>query len=470
MKIAVKLPGFGIFLFFVWIQGAFAQHIPNDKVVVNTIWIEGNKRTRESIIFREMAIRALDTISRSELAEKIEVDRRKIFNTNLFVTVNINPVSFTDSSRINLVVQVKERWYFIVLPVFQLADRNFNEWWYERNRDISRTTYGVYSSFSNVTGRRDKIRALAEFGFIPKFEVSYSNPYINRKMSTGFSAGAGYITNKTMPFRTWNDKLDYFNSEQINRRRFYSFVGLSHRSKFYTWHSLSLRWNYSRLSDTLSRLNPNYFLDSAKTQQYLQLSYAYTIDRRDNVVYPLRGYHLTVQASKLGLSSLDDINQGNLYAGYSHYLPLGLRFYFNSGVRLKASLPQRQPYFQTVGFGFGQNLVRGFELYVVDGQNYALWQNEVKFKLFEFEKTLKWIPVRQFSTIPFAAYISTYFDAGHVQNKYPRLSRTSLGNRNLYGGGIGLDMVTFYNVIITLNYTKNSIGEQRFFFNISRDI
>ncbi len=442
---------------------------PDSVAIINQISIEGNRRTLDRVILRELSVKPGDTISIADLATQLETERRKIFNINLFITVDITPRFLPDSTHADILISVKERWYFIVFPVFQLADRNFNEWWYDRNKDLRRTIYGAYLSFSNLTGRRDKIRMLAEFGFIPKFEISYSLPYIDKSMKNGVSVGTGYLTNKTMAFRTWNDKLEYLNSEKNNRRRFYSYVNFTHRNKFYASHSVDLRWSRAVISDTIASLNPNYFLDGHKKQSYFQLSYTYTFDRRDNFLYPLRGRLLVIQGSQLGLLSSDDIHQSNLYLWYTHYFPLGKKWFANSGLKTKWSAPSRQPYYQTVGLGFRQTLVRGYELYVIDGQNYALLQNELKYKIFDIQRTFKWIPVKQFNTIPLAAYLNTYADAGYVGNKYPELSRTHLGNRPLYGAGAGLDFVTFYNTIITFNYTVNSLSERRFFFNLSRD-
>jgi outer membrane protein assembly factor BamA len=453
-------------------EPVFSQSVLFDStqhIIVGDIHIEGNHKTRATIIFREMALKSGDTLSKNLLSESLETDRRKIINTNLFITVDLLTRPNPDSIRTDVQVVVKERWYFIVLPVFQLADRNFNEWWYDRNRDLKRTIYGVYLSYGNVSGRADKLRFIAEFGFIPKFEVAYSLPYIDKAQKTGITVGSSYSTNKTMAFRTWNDKLDYLESDIINKERFYTYVTLTRRNKYYTFHGLDLRWSYTDIRDTIAVLNPNYLLKDRTTQKYFQLTYTFTYDRRDNFQYPLRGQSAGIQFSKIGLLPSDDINQSFLYGSYRKYIPLSKRWYFNSGVRARLSVPKRQPYLQTIGLGYRNDLVRGYELYVVDGQDYALLKNEIKYKLFSIQKHFSWIPVKQFNTIPLAAYINTFADAGYVWNHYPEFSNTKLGNSILYGAGTGLDVVTFYNIVARFNLNFNAKGERRFFFNISRE-
>ncbi len=405
--------------------------------------------------------------------ESLEIDRRKIINTNLFVTVDLltkpDQDSVSGNIRTDIKVVVKERWYFIVLPVFQLADRNFNEWWYDRNRDLKRTIYGVYLSYGNVTGRADKLRFIAEFGFIPKFEVAYSLPYIDKAQKTGITVGTSYSTNKTMAFRTWNDKLNYLNSEVVNKERFYSYVTLTRRNKYYTFHGLDLRWSYGKIADTIAILNPGYLLKGRTVQKYFQLTYTFSYDKRDNFQYPLRGQSGSIQISKIGLLPSDDINQAFIYGSYRKYIPISKRWYANTGVRARMSVPKRQPYLQTIGLGYRNDLVRGYELYVVDGQDYALLKNEIKYKLFSFQKHFSWVPVKQFNTVPLAAYLNTFADAGYVRNHYPELSNTKLGNSLLFGAGTGVDVVTFYNILARFNINFNAEGERRFFFNISRE-
>jgi outer membrane protein assembly factor BamA len=438
-------------------------------IIIGDIIIEGNYKTRSSIILREMAIHTGDTVTAAGVPELLEIDRRKIINTNLFVTVDMLTQLNADSLRTDIKVLIKERWYLIALPVFQLADRNFNEWWYDRNRDLSRTIYGAYVSYGNVTGRGDRLRLITEFGFIPKFEVAYSLPYIDKAQKTGITVGASYSLNKTMAHRTWMDKLDYLSSEEKNKDRFYTYIALTRRNKYYTFHSVDLRWSTTQISDTIARLNPAYMLDGRTAQKYFQVTYSFSYDKRDNAQYPLSGQSAGIQLSKIGLLPTDDVNMGYLYGSYRKYFSLGKNWYANTGVRTRVSVPGRQPYLQTIGLGYRNDLVRGYELYVVDGQSYGLIKNEIKYRLFSIRKYFPWVPIKQFNTLPLAVYINTFADAGYVCNNYPELSRTRLGNSMLFGAGTGLDVVTFYNIVARFNVNINAEGDRRFFFNLARE-
>ncbi|MDZ7935640.1 MAG: hypothetical protein U5M51_11920 [Emticicia sp.] len=132
-----------------------------------------------------------------------------------------------DNQQIDVIVEVKERLYLVVLPVFYLADRNFNEWWYERNRDFKRTIYGIYAKHSNLTGNNDQLRIRAEFGFVPNFELTYGSPYLDKKLTTTFLCGAFYGINKTMVYRTSQDKFQFAESEARQRERLNFYATLS---------------------------------------------------------------------------------------------------------------------------------------------------------------------------------------------------------------------------------------------------
>jgi hypothetical protein len=115
--------------------------------------------------------------------------------------------------------------------------------------------------------------------------------------------------------------------------------------------------------------------------------------------------------------------------------------------------------------------VRGYELYVIDGQHYGLWRNTIKYELFKREFNLKKIiKLSQFSTLPLAIYPNLYFDSGYIKNYFPIYSNSKLANKFLNGGGFGLDIVTWYNSNIRMYYSINQMGEKKFFFGISRDM
>lgn len=458
---------------FLFLQNPVALPLPDSvgAVVVREIRLNGNRRTRERIILRELDFRPGDTLQTADLPQRLELNRRKVFNTNLFVTVGAK-ISYLNAGEIDVEFDLREQWYILGYPVFQLADRNFNEWWYDRGRDLSRTIYGLNLRHRNVRGRAEELRINAEFGFARYLEAFYRIPYLDRKQKLGLTVGASFLDSKNLAYRTNLDKLVFLRSEALLRERFYANAVLRRRNKFYDFQFLELRYTTQTVADTIARLNPNYFLDARTRQRFWLLSYSYVYDFRDKGQYPLRGHVFGASVNRWGLLPTDDLDLTELYLTYARYLPLGRgkRWFASVVVEGKTSVPQNQPFIQTRGLGYGTDLVRGYERFVVDGQSYGYARNTLKFQALDrtfFLKPLR--KFRQFNTLPLAVYPNVYADLGYVANRYSERNNSRLANRWLFGGGAGLDFVTWYNVVVRLNYSVNREGQRGFYFTAGRE-
>lgn len=456
------------------------------KVVVRQVQLTGNFRTKERIIRREMDVKGGDTLTVFKLDSLLEYDRRKILNTNLFLSVELKKKVVVDTTQlpfytadakwmggltmVDIEVVLKEQWYLLAFPVFELADRNFNEWWYERGRDLSRTIYGVYALHQNLTGNNDRLRLRAEFGFIPRLDIYYSIPYLDKKQRTGITIGILRITNRSLAYRTNRDKLSFLGSDERTRERIVPYLTLTHRPKFYGYHSFSAQYSMTNVADTIARLNPNYFLGGKSRQRYLQLSYSHFYDRRDRGQYALRGYIYGFYLSKIGVLPSDDVDILEATFNWGQYIPLTKKLYFSYLTELKVATPARQPFLQTRGMGYGGDLVRGYELYVIDGPHYSYLKTNLRYQLLNRTFNLsKFIKLRQFNALPVAIYPNIYADVGYVRNPYPELNNSRLANRPLFGFGIGMDVVTWYNFVGRINYSFNHLGEARPYFAIGRE-
>ena len=464
-------------IFLVSSQTAFSRAIADStqKVVIRSINLKGNYRTRDRIILREMTLHSGDSVRLFDLPGRVAWDQRNINNTTLFVTVDVttqlipSPDS-TELDQLDLTVTMKERWYFIAYPVFDLADRNLNEWWYDRGHDFRRVIYGGHLSYRNVTGNNDKLQVAIERGFLQRTVLSYSRPYIDRAQKIGLRVDVGYMTNKEIPYRTQFDKWVYVKSENVLRERAYAALTFTHRRGLYHYHTLDTRYTRNTIADTIARINPDYFLDSRTSQQYMSMSYNYRYDRRDNVVYPLQGTLFSGGIGVAGILSTDNFHFLDIAASITRYWPLGGRFYFAGGLRGRSTWPDRQPYFNLRGLGNSTDMVRGYELYVVDGQRTFIWRNSLRYQLFNVRKQLNWLHVRQFNTLPIAAYLTAFGDAGYVSSTVAEQYQSQLANRLLMGTGMSLDVVTFYNLVMRFSGTINAQGKAGFFFNLAQEL
>ncbi|GAB4013842.1 BamA/TamA family outer membrane protein [Spirosoma sp. KCTC 42546] len=445
------------------------------KIVVRSITFKGNYRTRDRIILREMTLHVGDSVRLADLPGRVAWDQRNISNTTLFVTVDmgtqlIPSADSTQLAQLDLTVTMKERWYFVAYPVFDLADRNFNEWWYDRGHDFSRVIYGGHLSYRNVTGNNDKLQVIFERGFLQRTILSYSKPYIDRAQKIGLRMDVGYVTNKEIPYRTQFDKWVYVKSEEVLRERKYAALTLTHRRGLYHYHTLDTRYTQNTIADTIAKLNPDYLLDGSTNQHFLAMSYNYRYDRRDNVVYPLQGTLFSAGIGVSGILPTDNFHFLDLATSITRYWPLGGHFYAAGSLRARSTWPTRQPYISLRGLGSSTDMVRGYELFVVDGQRTFIWRNSLRYQLFNVRKQLNWLHVRQFNTVPIAAYLTVFGDTGYVSSTVAEQYQSRLANRLLAGTGLSLDVVSFYNLVMRFSGTINAQGNTGFFFNLAQEL
>ncbi len=462
-------------LFLTGIAVCFGQQNPVDTirhgnatntVTIDKIFIIGNKKTKENIIRRELSIHEGEQYVRAELEEALKDDRRRIINTQLFLSVNVNVVDLSEN-KIDIIVRVSERWYFFPVPIFDLADRNFTEWWVNQKRDFTRVNYGIKLRHFNFRGRREILNLTAQFGYTKLFRLSYAFPYINKNQKLGLKFYGDYSTNKNIAYRTVGHRLQFMDSSKVLRERWRGGVSLTYRPNFYSTHSFGAGFSSVTVADTVIYENANYFSNGDINQRYFSLTYTFVWDFRDFVSYPLTGAYLRVRADIIGVGIYDDVNIFSINARYSRYFDLGKKFYFGSSVSGYLSTPSNQPYYNYNGVGRNPDFMRGLERYFIEGPMYLINKNNLKWEIFSIDVDVSnIIKMRQFSKIPFAAYLSLNYEHGYIRNYPGYVENTLFTNRYIYGTGIGLDIVTFYDLVMRWEYSFNIEGENALFFNL----
>jgi outer membrane protein assembly factor BamA len=433
-------------------------------VHIDDIVIKGNKRTRQSIIQRELRLKPGDIISENDLAYVIKKDQQKLFNLHLFNTVSILPVK-KDSIHIDLHVEVNERWFTFPIPRFQLSDRNFNEWWQNYHHELNRVNYGLKLYQYNLWGRNHTLLMKTQMGFQRDFQLVYKIPYINKRQRDGLILETDYIDGKSVPDSTVDHKLRFIKSRQILRTTKSIGLTYTYRKNFYSLHRFKYEYRLSTIADTLRDANPNYFKGERRSQHYDALTYEIITDRSDVAAYPLRGYAILAGVQQIGIAIHDDLRKTSVYARVSGYLPLGKQFYLSNLTYAFWSNPDKLPYHNYSTMGYDKIFVRGYEIYVIEGPTYFLNKTTLKKRLFAGSWHLNNWSLKQFNYLPIAVYLKTYADFGYVNN-YPAYVNagvnTFLANKLLTGAGFGLDVVTGYDLAIRFEYTFTSLAHGLF--------
>jgi hypothetical protein len=217
------------------------------------------------------------------------------------------------------------------------------------------------------------------------------------------------------------------------------------------------------VSDSVtSGYNPAFFNNGKNHAGYPEFSYSFQYSNTNNINYPLTGKIYSLSVSKKGLELSKGINMTSLDLGYNYFISHGKNWYSSYQAHAKIKAPFNLAYINQRAFGYGDFYLRGLENYVVDGPLALLLNYTLRKKLLSFA-----IPVpfknKIASSIPFSIYAKTYADAGYAYHKAVYDSR--LGNRLLYSGGFGIDILTLYDLNLRIEYSFNQLGQKGLFLH-----
>lgn len=436
----------------------------SSKFILGDIIIYGNKKTKDYVILREMNIKSGDTISAHSLFETIQASRDLLYNTNLFSEVNIIPL-MTSAYSFALKVIVLERWYIYPAPQFKLIDRNFNEWWKTYNADFKRVSYGLKFTHYNISGRGDQLNVIFLNGYSRNFYANYVAPYSNPRLTEGFSVAMGFAQNKEFVYNTsYNNKLLQYNKNDFGKTAFFANASYRKRNGFYNRHYFTAQLNYIKVDDSVitPKYNSNYFNSPHTKMLFADLTYGFQYINTDNINYPLKGKIYSFLITKRGLGWSGGLNMLALDVSYRKYYTHKKNFYSGFQLFTKIKLPFEQAYINQRAMGYGDFYLSGLEYYVIDGVAAAISKYNLNKKIFSLKIPMPF-KIKQVPYIPFTVYSKVYAEAGYSfnKNKYA----TELNNRFLYTAGFGFDLLSLYDLKLSIEYSINQLGEKGLFLH-----
>jgi outer membrane protein assembly factor BamA len=431
--------------------------------IISKIKIEGNKRTKKNIIIRELSINEGDKLNKSKILEIIEEEKRKLINTNLFNEVDLK-IKIIDNNEIEIHIILIESLYVLPSIIFELSDRNFNDWWENFNHDLSRINYGAGLLHYNLSGRADEFEFSFRGGFIREVYSSYYIPYISKKQKGGLELSFNLIDYDHLNYGINNHVPIFYKSKKSLKKEIITSIEYSHRESFYNYHYFIIEHNNFKINDTLKTLNDRYYLEKNMINS-INIGYEFDRDFRDIKNYPLNGFRLNIQIQKNGLGIFDDINKWKAKIYYSKYHSIKDKTYFSFNISSLYS-SKNQPFLLYESL----DKIRGFEKYLINGYSYLTYRNTLKRNIFsktysrDNEKFIKRI-----KNIPLSIYFKIFYDSGYVW-EYKNLNNNNfLNNKYIYSYGIGLDLVTIKNISFSSELSRNSLNEFNLSFNLGAD-
>ena len=432
-----------------------------NKVAIRNIVIIGNNRTKNYIILREIPFKKGDSIPLADLPQQIKKVRELIYNTTLFVTVNVFS-QLSNDEQADIIIILKERWYIIPIPSIELADRSFNEWVETYNADLKRISYGVYFTHQNFTGRRDPFTLILVNGFRRNISFEYAVPYLNKELTKGLKFGAGMEQTKQIPYETGVDnKLVYYKNDRYVKNEWYVLAAFTLRKKIKKRETFSLKFRHVDVADSIvSFFNPGYFNSPGHFKNLLEFEYKLQFTDVDNVLYPLMGQTSTLILKKTGLQLDGGVNNFSIGQAFEKYFPLGNHWYASSRFKASIQFPFEPAYFNAKALGYREDYLRGYEYFVIDGFAYGFIKLDLKKRIAQFNIPTG-INSNTYNKIPFTLYAKTYADAGIAFNH----QQSKLNNKMLFSGGFGIDVVTLYDVKLGIEFSLNQLGQKGLFLH-----
>lgn len=429
---------------------------------VKDILIKGNQKTKPGIILRELGFEKADYLPAEQISAILIRAKQQLLNTSLFLSASVES-NLLDSHYVLIEVVVKERWYFFPAPLVSLADKNFNLWWSNQNRDLSRVNAGVALEYKNLSGNNGRLAIGVQFGYSQIFGMSYHRPNIGKKSQHGLGGRISYIRNREVNYGSMYDRRSFVREDEFIRTYIEARVYYTFRRKLNIQHYFSLALFHENIADTVVRVNPEYLGQGLRSVTYPEFTYRFQYQKLNSVQYPLNGQMFQAELSRsLGINHHIDITQLRLEAGY--FRRLFPKTYISVFAMTRFYLPIKQPFIRARGLGYSsKEIIRGLDAYVLDGNAFVVSRFNVKRKLFSIDVKMPFGPV-SFKQIPLAFFAKSLADLGYVSNPAP--GNNMLLNRLLFTYGWGIDLVSYYDINMSVEYGINQWRQQGFNFRV----
>ena len=456
MKIRILI----ILAFAVAYTHMYAQEtILKNHALISDIYISGNKITKNIVILRELPFKKGDIVEIDKIDEMITSAKNNLTNLSLFnftyITYSLSyPQNTPGISGIKIRIELEERWYYWPRFDISLEDRNFSSWL--KDPSWGKVTYNAGFKIENLFGRNQSLALAYTFGYQNGFRLHYDNIALgkNGEHYVGFFISGLYM--KTENVISENDEPTYLKSDNdhyLSRREMYM-VYYIYRPKLRIFNRFSIEYENKRISSKILAENPDYWGGDKLERQGIYLGYDFISDQRDNIQYPINGYYIGA-----GMKAYTDFTSDFIYSKVAGDFRYYNNFYgrWSYAFRLAAgvSMKNRDAYTFDRAIGYSDISLRGYEYYVIDGQHYITLNPTLRYNIIPTKiVNLNFIPLNKFKKAHFALYGKAFFDTGYVSHNNPHPLNT-LSNRLLFSYGVGLDIVAYYDITLSLDYSFN---------------
>ncbi|MBI1309657.1 MAG: outer membrane protein assembly factor BamA [Proteobacteria bacterium] len=263
---------------------------PGPRVYVNRINIEGNTRTRDNVIRREMRLSEGDAYS----AEKLKRSKDRLTYLGYFEKVDVTRQPADEPDRMNVDVKVKEQ-----------STGEFNVGAGYSTFDGILATASVKEN--NFLGKGQQVALdMSVSQRQQNFNIGFTEPYF---MGQELAAGAD----------AFNTKTDYQSESGYDTAVNGADVRLGFPLSEFAKNDVRLGYKTTKIENVGSAAS-QFVKAEAGSRSSAMLSNIWSYDNRDSTYNPTRGYRISLGGDYSGFGSDTDFLRANLSGTYNHEL------------------------------------------------------------------------------------------------------------------------------------------------------
>jgi outer membrane protein assembly factor BamA len=419
---------------------------------IREIVIEGTRRTRDKVVLRELPFAEGERYDLSGLMPRCHQAKQQLLNTGLFQSASVS-VDTTAGNEATIYVSLKERWYLFPVPFADVVDGKLQQW--ARTMDFNRLNYGVRLKHKNISGLNDRLYIDFINGYTKGIGIRYEGLPLDHALN--WTGNFSFSTGRTrdIVYATEQNRLVSFNH---NDRFVYNYTrvqaGLTYRPAIKTTHSFGIGYTKESFTDSVGKMN-NDFANGANKLSYPEVFYQLHHRDLDYAPYPTSGREGLFLLQRRGINS--EVNLWQLTARTAGYWPLNAKSFINVKATGILKLPFEQPYRHQAFVGHNQMFLQGYEDYIIDGVAGGFTKASYHRLLIDRHFHIPSQRFQRINDIPVRIFAKAYSNAGYIYNGNP--GNSQFNNCMLYSGGLGLDIILFYDFTLRFEYSVNHLGQ-----------
>ncbi len=311
---------------------------------------------------------------------------------------------------------------------------------------------------------------IAYFGNSQMYGLGYYIPWIGDGQKIGLRMGAVYSNSGVVEYGSVDNERQML-YQRSSLEEYMLLTTFTVRPGLYNYAKLKITATTARVSDSMVVVAPDYLPDGKSFVSSMNLYIDYVYDSRNNKSYPLKGTYLKGFLNKEGLGIIShDVDYFYYGLDFHFYQQLSERFYVAEMVKAVNSSSEDIAYYYKQNLTSGDDFIRGYDYFALRGDQMYYFRGNIKYMLVKpsVRKPKRGNPDSQFRNVQYAFYLNFFSDVAYMKDDFT--VDNPLNNELLYTWGVGIDLISYYDLVLRFEYAFTSIRTSGFYFGFGMPI